>query len=213
MLHDAAAGRFPPPDFSTTVLPSPSSSADAVLGFFAHHVIASDVAAELVGEWTARDAFALSDVRFLAALGDRIGVQPGIYDVVYAAHGEGRDAVDVELVETDDRSHPRVQRALHYRTPSTVRVFNGRDGRGMLLLGRGLAGRMEAAFEVDPADRGQGVGKRLVRAARALAPAGEPVFVQVSPANTSSMRAVADDPTWRPVGSEILYLVRPAAAG
>jgi len=29
----------------------------------------------------------------------------------------------------------------------------------------------------------------------------------------SSMRAVADDPVWRPVGSEILYLVRPPAAG
>lgn len=206
LLHAAARGLFPPGDFTTTHLPSPGSPADAVLAFFGHHVIASDVDAEFVRNWTEADPFALSDVRFLASFADRIGTTPGIYDAVFAAIGEGRSAEDCALIETDDRSHPRVVRALMYRDPSSMRVFTSPAGDGLLVLGRGLAGRVEAAFEVDVAARGRGLGSALVNAARRLAPLGEPVFLQVSPGTVWSMRAVASDPAWKPVGSEILFL-------
>jgi GNAT superfamily N-acetyltransferase len=206
LLHNAARGTFPPGDFTTTHLPSPNSPADAVLAFFGHHVIASNVSSTFVRGWTDRDPFALSDVRFLAALASELNTTPGIYDAVYAGIGEGATVADVGLQETEDRTHPRVLRALSYRDPSTLRVFLDPSGHGLLLLGRGLAGRMEAAFEVDPEARGKGIGRLLVRAARQLGPALEPVFLQVSPGTVWSMRAVASDENWKPIGAEILYL-------
>ena len=206
LLHDAARGSFPPADFATTHLPSPSSPTDAVLAFFGHHVIASNVESSFVSEWTSRDPFALSDVRFLAAFANELNTTPGIYDAVFAAPGEGVDARDIDFRETDDRSHPRVVRALLYRDPATIRVFHDVNGQGLLVMGRGLAGRMEAAFEVEPGARGRGIGASLVRAARLLAPSGEPVFLQVSPGTVWSMRAVMSDVAFRPVGSEILFL-------
>jgi GNAT superfamily N-acetyltransferase len=60
----------------------------------------------------------------------------------------------------------------------------------MLLLGAGLAGRRELAFEVEPAWRNRGLGRRLAAAARHLTPPGEPLFAQVAPGNAASLRAV-----------------------
>ncbi len=210
LLHDAALGIFPADDFSTTHLPSPSSPADAVLSFFGHHLIASDVDRDWVRQWTQRDPFALSDVRFLAAFADRFGMRPGIFDAVFAVIGEGSTPGDIGLVETSDRTHPRVIRALTYRDPETLRVFTDPDCQGVLILGRGLAGRLEAAYEVHPGNRGNGIGKALVVAARRLAPAGVPVFMQISPGNVWSMRAAAADPAWRVIGSEMLFHRSPA---
>jgi GNAT superfamily N-acetyltransferase len=209
LLHRAATGSFPPVDLATTHLPSPQSPADAVCTFFGHHVLASDVDTEWVASWTTRDPFALSDVRFLAALGERLGTEPGILDAVFAAIGNGAVPEAVGVIETEERSHPRVERALRYRQPSTVRVFHDVDRCGVLVMGRGLGGRLEAAYEVDEHARGRGIGSLLLRAARALAPHGEPVFVQISPGNVWSMRALGHDhPHWRPVGGEILFLRR-----
>ncbi len=206
LLHSAARGNFPAADFTTTHLPSPASPTDAVLAFFGHHVIASDIESSFVTDWTIHDPFALSDVRFLAAFANKLKTTPGIYDAVFAAVGEGLPTDCVNLRETEDRSHPRVVRALLYRDPATIRVFHDQSGHGLLVMGRGLAGRMEAAFEVDPQARGHGIGTSLVRAARQLAPGDEPIFLQVSPGTVWSMRAVLADPSFRPVGSEILFL-------
>ena len=90
---------------------------------------------------------------------------------------------------TDAATHSgRVTRARRYR-PDT-RVFSDRDGRGLLVLGQGVCGRREIAFEVDPEHRGQGVGRALVTAALGLVPPGEPLFAQVAPANVASVRAI-----------------------
>jgi hypothetical protein len=210
LLNKAANGQFPAADFSTTHLPSPSSPADAVLSFFGHHVIASDVDPAWLREWTDRDPFALSDVRCLAAFAGQAKVQPGIFDAVFAAPGEGADVDAVGLLEINERRHPRVQRALQYRDPATMRVFADPRGNSVLIIGRGLAGRLEAAYEVDSASRGRGLGKALVVAARRLANAGEPIFMQISPGNVWSMRAVSADPAWRVIGSEVLFHRSPA---
>lgn len=205
ILHAAARGQFPPGDGSTTHLRSPASPADGVFAFFGHHVIASDVDPSFVEKWTSRDPFALSDVRFLAALADLLGVAPGIYDAVFAAIGEGASEVE-GLAETLDRSHLRVVRAFRYRDPATIRVYTYDSGAGTLVRGRGVAGRMEAAYEVDPSARVRGIGRRLIDAARMLAPVDEPVFMQVSPGNVWSMKALAHVEGWTSVGSEVLYL-------
>jgi GNAT superfamily N-acetyltransferase len=109
------------------------------------------------------------------------------------------------LEEIAVRDHPRVQRALRYR--EDVRVWRTPDGSGHVLLGRGLAGRWEVAFEVEPAARCRGLGRQLAEAARTLAPPGEPLFAQVSPGNAASLRAVLNA-GYRPVCAEVL-LPRP----
>jgi GNAT superfamily N-acetyltransferase len=205
LFHAAARGQYPPGDHSTTHLASPASPTDGVFAFFGHHVIASNVEPSFVDEWTSQDPFALSDVRFLAALADRLGVAPGIYDAVFAAIGEGASEVE-GLIETADRSHPRVVRALRYRDPATIRVYTYDAGAGTLVMGRGVAGRMEAAYEVAPTSRTRGIGRRLIDAARCLAPLDEPVFMQISPGNVWSMKALARVEGWTSVGSEVLYL-------
>lgn len=205
LLHDAANGRFPLGDFSTTHLPSPASPADAVLAFFGHHVIASDVEREFVTKWTDIDPFALSDVRFLSAFANRLDTSPGIYDAVFATLGEGGSPERYGLSETSIRTHPRVVRAHAYRDPATIRVFVDGSSMGTLVMGRGLAGRMEAAYEVDEAGRGKGLGRRLIAAARGLAPQDEPVFMQISPGNVWSMKALASAVGWTSVGSEVLF--------
>ena len=97
--------------------------------------------------------------------------------------------------------HPRVARARLHRTG--VRVWTTPDGAGVLVLGRGVAGRWEVSVEVDPVARGRGLGKALVAAAPALVP-GATLWAQVAPANTASLRAFLGA-GYRPVCAEVLF--------
>jgi GNAT superfamily N-acetyltransferase len=99
-----------------------------------------------------------------------------------------------------ESGHPRVARALRYRTD--VRAF-GVDG-GLLVVGRGLAGRWEVSLEVEPAHRRRAIGRRLVAAAPALVPPGEALWAQVSPANVASLRMFLAA-GYRPVAAEVLF--------
>jgi GNAT superfamily N-acetyltransferase len=132
LVEDAAAGRFPAADGATEFLPSPDGPVHAVLAFTAHHVVAADVDPD--------DALAHLDPDDIAA-------------------PMGAPFPD-ELHEiTPDAAHFRISRALRYRTE--VRAWVSADRSGILVLGRGLAGRWEAAFEVSPAARGRGLGRTL----------------------------------------------------
>jgi RimJ/RimL family protein N-acetyltransferase len=85
-----------------------------------------------------------------------------------------------------------------------VRVFESAEGRALVILGRGLAGRLEVAFEVDPAHRGNGLATAtLVEARRAVGPGGL-VFAQTAPANVPSLRALLAA-GFAPIGSEALF--------
>ncbi len=92
-------------------------------------------------------------------------------------------------------------RALRYR--DDVRVWRTADAVGHVLIGRGLAGRWETAFEVEPTARGRGLGRRLAGSAAVLVPGGEPVWAQVSPGHPASLRAVLDA-GYRPICAEVL---------
>ena len=98
--------------------------------------------------------------------------------------------------------HQRVARSLRYR--DDLQVWTTKDWAGLLVLGRGLAGRRELAFEVDPARRNRGLGRLLVAAARRLTPPGEVLFAQVAPGNAASLRVVAAA-GFRPIGAEVLF--------
>ena len=206
LLEDAAAGRFPPADGDTQVLPSPAGPVHAVLAFTAHHVVVADVdPGEVAAHLDPDDIAAPMGAPFLSWLGARVGAVPGTLDVVLAARaGAGAPPFPdgVREIAPDD-AHARVARALLYR--ADVRAWEPSDGAGLLVVGRGLAGRWEAAFEVAPAARGRGLGRTLAAMAMLAVPRGERVFLQVAPGNAASLRA-ALGAGFRPIGAEVLFL-------
>jgi hypothetical protein len=196
-----ADGHVPPADAGVAVLPAPLGARAVVVGGTAWHVVAADVDPEWVAKSVADDPIAAPlGARFLSALADRIGAEPGHLDVVLVAPpAPASHGLDLRPAEID---HPRVQRALLYR--SDVRMWTTPDGAGLLVLGRGVAGRMEVGLEVDPAARERGLGTALAAAAPVLVPDGEPLWAQVAPANTASLRAFLAA-GYRPVGAEVLF--------
>jgi GNAT superfamily N-acetyltransferase len=203
LLQDAALGVPPAADGVVEVWPAPAGAVDAVLAFTAHHVIAARVDPDLVAaRLPDGDLTAPMSPGFLGWLGERLGSHPGSLDVVLAAGGlGGTPPLELRAV-LDPERHPRVARALRYR--GDLRVWTDPDGAGVLVLGRGLAGRLEVSFEVDPARRNRGLGRLLVAAARHLVPHGEPLFAQVAPGNVASLRVV-EAAGFRPVGAEVLF--------
>ena len=202
-----AAGETPAADATVTTVPAPSlldgrRAPALVVSGSAWHVVDADVDPAWVAAQVGHDRIAAPlGARFLAALADRVGVEPGVLDAVLvapAAPVEGGPA----LVEAEVPDHPRVQRALRHRTD--VRVWTTPEAGALVTLGRGVRGRWEVSLEVDPACRGRGLGTALARAAPALAPAGRPLWAQVAPANVASLRAFLAA-GYRPVGAEVLF--------
>ncbi|MEV4708863.1 GNAT family N-acetyltransferase [Actinoplanes sp. NPDC049316] len=167
--------------------------------FPGHIVVAADVDRPwLDARLPDEDLAAPLSPRFLTALEDRLGLVCGCIDaVVFAAALTGPPPVD--LTPIDDSSHPRVARARLFR--SDVRVWT--HGAAVLVIGRGLAGRWEAAIEVDARARNTGLGRSLALAARHLVPGHSPVWAQIAPGNASSLRAFLAA-GYQPVGGEVL---------
>lgn len=203
LLLDAARGRFPAPDGSVTVLPAPSDGGlAALLEFTAHLVVAADVdVAEVTHHAAPGDFAGWAGPAFRDWFATRVDARPGDLDNVLVA--PGRASPVVRLVPTDAHDgHPRVVRASRHRTD--VRVWTDTTGAGVVIVGRGLAGRWEVAFEVHPDARGQGIGRRLVEGARSCIPEGEPLFAQVVAANAASLRALLAA-GFVPIGDEVLF--------
>jgi hypothetical protein len=163
-------------------------------------VVAADVDPAWVATQVAADPIAAPlGARFLAELADEVGVEPGVLDAVLVAP-PAPPTPGLELREVPPGEHPRVARALRHRTG--VRVWTTPDDAGLLTLGRGVCGRWEVALEVEPAARCRGLGTALAAAASALA--GAPLWAQVAPANTASLRAFLAA-GYRPVCAEVLF--------
>jgi GNAT superfamily N-acetyltransferase len=136
---------------------------------------------------------------FLAWLSERLGTPPGVLDLVLAAPARARAPEDAQLVRRDDLTdHPRVARATRYR--NDLHVYTDETGQGVLVVGRGLAGRWEMAFEVDADARGRGLGRALAAVAPTLIPEGEHLFAQASPGNAASRSAPSSPPAAFPSG-------------
>jgi len=140
---------------------------------------------------------------FLAALGQRLRRRSHSVDMLTCAAalpGPPPTAVPlVELGRSAGPGHPRLARALRYR--DDVRCWQAPGG--IVLIGRGVAGRWEVAMEVHPDQRGRGLGTWLATAARHLVPGGAPLWAQIAPANAASVRAFLAA-GFRPVGAEAL---------
>lgn len=213
ILREAALGRPPPADGAVEVLEPLGGPVEAVCAFTAHSAIAARAPRrEILERLDPDDLGASMSAAFLAWLGERTGAAVGVVDAVLVAPAVPAPGVaPAELEGREDLwDHPRVARSLRYRRE--LRVYADPSGAGVVMIGRGLAGRLEMSFEVAPAARGRGLGRALAAAARALVPAGEPLFAQCSPGNAGSLRALLAA-GYTPIGAECLLLrpVRSAA--
>ncbi len=203
VLAAAAAGRFPPADGTVTVLPAASPRDSGVLGFTAHAVVFADAdPAWVAAQLPPGDLAAPLSPAFLQALCEHTGRQMHTIDMLCAAPARPGPP-PIALAAEPDRSHPRIARAVRYR--DEVRAWRA-DG-GVVLLGRGIAGRLEASVEVDPGRRDHSLGRTLAAAARHLVPPGTALWAQISPANAASVRAFLAA-GFTPVGAEA-HLVPP----
>jgi GNAT superfamily N-acetyltransferase len=204
MLEEVGQARFPAADGGVTILPQPSARDAGVLGFTAHAVIFIHAdPAWVTSLLPPGDLSGPLTPAFLNALSARTGRRVQSSDLLAtAAPLPGPPPLD--LVPTSDLAHPRMARARRYR--DDVRAWQA-DG-GVILIGRGVAGRWEVAIEVDPEHQGRGLGRRLARAARHLVPGAAPLWAQVAPGNAASVRAfLAAD--FVPVGAEALLVPPP----
>jgi GNAT superfamily N-acetyltransferase len=126
----------------------------------------------------------------------------GSLDVLLAWEPGRNPASDLAVREVEPSPHPRVDRALRWRRE--LRVYEETGGRGIVLLGRGVAGRLEVSVEVAPGSRSRGLARGLVGAALREAAPTEPVFAQVAAAHAASLRALSAA-GFTPVGAEVLY--------
>jgi GNAT superfamily N-acetyltransferase len=205
ILDAVAAGRYPPPDGAVTILAQPSDRDAGVFSMTGCAVVFADTDSDwIIAQLPPGDLSAPLSAPFLAALADRLGRSSHSVDMVACAPAlAGSLAPDMPLAELTPTSahpaHPRVARALRYR--DHVRAWQTTGG--VVLIGRGLAGRFEVAVEVEPEHRGRGLGARLAAAARHLVPAGATLWAQIAPANSASVRAFLRA-GFRPVGAEAL---------
>jgi GNAT superfamily N-acetyltransferase len=199
LLDDVAAGRFPPPDGSVTILPQPSPRDAGVIAFTAHSVVFVDLdPAWIRGQLPPGDLAGPLLPPFLQALSAPTGRRVNNIDVLFvAAPRPGSPAI--MLTQAMASGHPRAVRAQRFR--HDIRVWE--TPGGMVSIGRGVAGRFEVGLEVEPGYRGKGLGRELAAAARHLVPAGAPLWAQIAPGNAASVRAFLAA-GYLPVGAEAL---------
>lgn len=194
VLDEAAAGRFPPADGGVEILPVDADGTVAVVAFTGHAYVLADVDGTELDARLPDDAaagFGDAAAGFGGALHPRVltwlgrGRDIGSTDVVLIAAATGRGA-GAPLVGGDPRrEHGRVARAVVHRRE--VEVYGG--DVGVVVVGRGLAGRRELSVELfDPAVSA-GAGRRLIAAGLDAVPVGDWCWAQVAAGNARSLRA------------------------
>jgi GNAT superfamily N-acetyltransferase len=207
ILRGIERGVFPAPDLGVTVVPAPSPREACVVALTGHIVIAADVDPTWVAERVPPgDLSAPTNPPFLSALEEFTGRRVNAIDAMLLAPAltdqADRAAATAGVTELTNHDHPRVERAWRYR--DDVRVYGDAYG-GLVLTGRGLAGRLECAIEVPEESRGKGHGRRLATAARALVPPDTHLWAQVTPGNAASFRTFLAA-GYKPVGSAALLV-------
>jgi len=196
ILRDVAAGHFPPADGEVRVLPALRGDIVAVTEFTAHTVICADIdPVEIATRGLHGYGGCTHPATLLWLAGAHRAV--GSLDVLMVRPGSGDTFADDDGHGAD---HARVTRAHRYR--HDVRTYG--DDAGVVLLGRGVADRLELAVELfDHAEHGRGHGRRLIELGLRAAPRSEPVWAQVAPGNAASLRVFLAA-GFVPVGSEVL---------
>jgi GNAT superfamily N-acetyltransferase len=202
LLSAAERGDLPPADGSLTLVAQPDQRGCAVLAFTAHIVVVADVGPTwLAGHLRPGQLAEAFTPPFLGALEAHLRRRVNAIDLLALAPTPDGSRPNIALTPVDDVDHPRVRRAHRYRGDVSVWVTAG----GVLILGRGLAGRWEVSVEVDEDHRGRGLGRQLAAAAPYLVPDGRGLWAQISPGNAASVRAFLAA-GYRPVGQEALLV-------
>jgi GNAT superfamily N-acetyltransferase len=185
LLSAIARGEFPPADMGVTHLPQPSEREAAVLATTAHVIVAADVPPEWLAEHLPPgDPGAAFNPPFLGALEAQTRRRVNNIDLLLISPPRSGPP-GLSLSAVHDHDHPRVRRASRYRDDVTVYTCEG----GVIVLGRGLAGRWEVGLEVDAGYRGKGLGRAMAAAAAHLVPDGAPLWGQIGVGNVASIRA------------------------
>lgn len=203
VLLRAAGGTWPAVDGGVDFVPPLGPGLRCVLSFTGHAYVATDQAESAFAD-LALDGFgrAVDPATLLRLAGP--GGEVGVLDATLAGRGLGGG----RLPERPDlAAHPRVRHARRLRRD--VRVYG--DDRGLVTLGRGLAGRLELSIEVNAGRQGRGLGAGLLADGLALVPAGEIVFAAVSPGNVRSLKLFLAA-GFTPVASEVIVTTAPASA-
>jgi hypothetical protein len=196
VLTRAAEGSPPPVDGAVEIVPELGSGRRCVLSFTGHAYLATSQRAADFAD-LALDGFgrALQPEVLLRLAED--GRQVGVLDATLVTRGRGGNPSP--LTERPDlEDQPRVRHARHLR--EDVQVYG--DERGLVILARGLAGRLELSIAVT-AEQGRGVGPGLLADGLALVPEGHLVFAAVSPGNVRSLRLFLRS-GFEPIGSEVI---------
>jgi hypothetical protein len=201
MLTDAAHGRFPAFDGLVEVVPSPGPPCDALVAFTGHHVLAADVdPSEVEARYPAGELTVPFSPSSLMWLEERLGRRSYTHDALLVSIADG-GGPPPWLHRDDDLAHARIDEAAQFRTIEGIWTD---DVGSIVMVGRGLCGRWEVGYEVEPEQRGAGLGRRLVGAARGMVPEGEPLWAQVAPGNVASMRSTLAA-GYVPVAAEMLF--------
>ena len=202
LLRDAVHDRFPPADGTVVYVPPVAGGVEAVICFTGYAVVITELKpARLVARGI--DAFggAAAPAVLLELAGPRGEID--VLDTLLATFGTGRTGLP-ERHDLD--AHRRVRLSRRWR--ENVHVHG--DDRGLVTIGTGIGGLPELSFEVEPGQRGRGVGRALLVDALGLVPEGEPVLLSAAPGNARSVRA-ALAAGFVPIGS--VQLVRPGRLG
>jgi len=184
------------------VMGSPPGKADAVVAFTQHHVIACDLDPDTIRRrLDPEDPDAPMAAPFLTWLGEQLGSRPGVAKVVLVAKGTGQGS-DILQRRDDLAGHMRVVDEIMGR--DDVELYTDKYGQSVLVLGSGLAGRRELSVQIPASQRRALTGRRLVRSAIGLTPAGLPLFAQVEAGNAASLRSFYNA-GFRPIGAEVLF--------
>jgi hypothetical protein len=158
-LTAAARGEFPDADHTVRLAPRPVGARAAVVAFTAQHVIASELDPKEVARHLRSGGIQLpTDPRFLSWLCEQAGgSSEDTIDVVLARQGsEATSDLLMVVPDADALSDPRVAFAAFSRTDLHVH----RSADDVVVLGRGLASRLEVSIELGASARGAGRAKR-----------------------------------------------------
>ncbi len=188
VLRRAAAGAPPPADGAVELVPPWRERTVAVVALTGHAYVAAG------DPWTVQRLEALGADGFggahhpavVTALAD--GGEVDSLDVLLVGRGTGGGGPLVRRPDLDD--HPRAAQGRVWRDDLVAYgdpvPAGGAAGRGVLTLGRGVAGLTETSIEV--AHPGLGTGRGLLADGLRLVPFGDPVWARVAPGNVASLR-------------------------
>ncbi len=204
ILEQAAHGVFPAPHGTTTVLP-PCDGQHGVVAMTAALFVLTDVAEpEVLRRLDQTVVGAAMRSPFLTWLAGESAMECGFIDLVLARRGIG--GVPRHLYKVDSHDSSRVTRSEKHR--DDVQILATADRKGVVTIGRGLAGRRELSIELPTDQRFDGLGRQMIYdGLRAIGP-NDFVFAQVSPGNAASLRAFLAT-EFCPIGSEVLFTASP----